>query len=110
MSANLEDPAWPQDWKRSILISIPKEDSTKECANHRTIALVSHASKVMLKILPARLPHYVNQKIPDVQVGFRKGKGTRDQIPTFVGLQRKQRKFRKSFIPVSSTKLKSLTV
>ena len=64
----------------------------------------------MLKILPARLQHYVNQKIPDVQVGFRKGKGTRDQIPTFVGLQRKQRKFRKSSIPVSSTKLKSLTV
>ena len=71
---------WPQDWKRSILIPIPKKGSTKECANHRTVALISHASKVMLKILHARLQHYANQELPDVQVGFRKVRGTREQI------------------------------
>ena len=64
---------WPQDWNRSILIPSPKKGSTKECADHRTIAFISHASKVMLKILHARLQHYVNQQLPDVQVGFRKG-------------------------------------
>ena len=66
--------------KRSILIPIPKKGSTKECANHQTIALISYASKVMLKILHARLQHYVNQELPDVQAGFRKGRGTRIQI------------------------------
>ena len=71
---------WSQDWKRSILIPVPRKGSTKECANHWTIALISHASKVMLKILPARHQHYVNQELPDVQAGFRKGRGTRDQI------------------------------
>ena len=71
---------WPQDWKRSILIPFPKKGSTKECANHWTIALISHASKVMLKILHARLQHYVNQELPDVQAGFRKRRGTRGQI------------------------------
>ena len=70
----------PQDWKRSTLIPIPKKGTTKECANHWTVALISHASKAMLKILHARLQHYVNQELPDVQAGFRKGKGTRDQI------------------------------
>ena len=70
---------WPQDWKRSILIPIPKKGSTKECANHRKIALISHANKIMLKILPARFQHYVNQELPDVQTGFRKRRGT-DQI------------------------------
>ena len=69
---------WPQDWKRSILIPIPKKGSTKECANHQTVALISHASKVMLKILHARLQHYANQEL--VQVGFRKVRGTRQQI------------------------------
>ena len=71
---------WPWDWKRSFLIPIPKKGSTKECANHRTVALISHASKVMLKILHARLQHYANQELPDVQVGFRKVRGTREQI------------------------------
>ena len=71
---------WPQDWKRSILIPIPKKGSTKECANHQTIALIFHASKVMLKILHARLQHYVNQELPDVRAGFIEGRGTRDQI------------------------------
>ena len=69
-----------QDWKRSVLNPISKRASTKECANHWTIALISHASKVMLKILHARLQHYANQELPDVQAGFRKGRGTRDQI------------------------------
>ena len=71
---------WPQDWKRSILIPIPKKGSTKERANHQTIALIFHASKVMLKILHARLQHYVDQELPDVRAGFIEGRGTRDQI------------------------------
>ena len=71
---------WPQDWKTSIFIPIPKKGNAKECSNYCTIALISHASKVMLKILQARLQHYVNCELPDVQAGFRKGRGTRDQI------------------------------
>ena len=70
----------PEDWKRSILIPIPKKGSTKECAHHRTITLISHANKEMHKILQARLQCYANQEFPDVQAGFRKGRGTRDQI------------------------------
>ena len=71
---------WPQDWKRSVFIPISKKGNAKECSNHHTIALISHASKVMLKILQARLQQYVNWELPDVQAGFRKGRGTRDQI------------------------------
>ena len=71
---------WPQDWKRSILILIPKKGSTKECANRQTIGLMSRASKVMLKNLHARLQHYVNQELPNVQAGIRKGRGIGDQI------------------------------
>ena len=71
---------WPQDWKRSVFIPIRKKGNAKECSNYHTIALISHASKVMLKILQARLQLYVNCEIPDVQTGFRKGIGTRDQI------------------------------
>ena len=71
---------WPQDWKTSVFIPIPKKGNPKECSNYRTIALISHTSKVMLKILQARLQHYVNRELQDVQAGFRKGKGTRDQI------------------------------
>ena len=70
----------PQEWKRSVFISIPKKGNAKECSNYCTIALISHASKVMLKILQARLQQYVNHELPDVQAGFRKGRGTRDQI------------------------------
>ena len=70
----------PQDWKRSIFISVPKKGNAKECSNYRTIALISHASKVMLKILQARLQKYVNCELPDVQAGFRKGRRTRDQF------------------------------
>ena len=71
---------WPQDWKRSVFIPIPKKGNAKECSNYRRIVLISHASKVMLKILQARLQQYVNRELPDVQGGFRKGRGTRDQI------------------------------
>ena len=71
---------WPQDWKRSVFILIPKKSNAKECSNYRTIALISHSSTIMLKILQARLQQYVNRKLPDVQAGFRKGRGTRDQI------------------------------
>ena len=77
---------WPQDWKKSVFIPIPKKSNDKECSNYYTIALISHASKVMLKILQARLQQYVNQELPDVQVGFRKCKGTRDQIANISGL------------------------
>ena len=71
---------WPQDWKRSVFIPTPKKGNAKECSNYRTIALISHASKVMLKILQARLQQYMNWEPPDVQARFRKGRGTRDQI------------------------------
>ena len=70
---------WPQDWKRSVFIPIPKKGNVKECSNYRTIALISHTSKVMLKIFRARLQQYMNQEIPDVQAGLRKGRRTRDQ-------------------------------
>ena len=69
---------WPQDWKRSVFILIPKKDNAKECSDYHTIALISHASKVMLKVLPARLQQYVNRELPEVEAGFRKGRGTRD--------------------------------
>ena len=71
---------WPQDWKRSVFIPIPQKGNAKECSNYCTIALTSHARKVMLKILQTRLQLYVNHEVPDVQAGFRKGRGTRDQI------------------------------
>jgi len=71
---------WPQDWKRSVSIPIPKKSNAKEFSNNHTIALISHASKVILKILKARLQQYVNRELPDVQAGFRKGRGIRDQI------------------------------
>ena len=69
---------WPQDWKRSVFIPIPKKRNVKECSNYRTIELISHASKVMLKSLQTKLQQYVNCELPDVQVGFIKGRGTRD--------------------------------
>ena len=87
---------WPQDWKRSVFIPIPKKDNAKECSNYPTIALISHASKVILKILQARLQQYVNQELPDVQTGFRKGRGTRDQIVNIHWITEKTRKFQKN--------------
>ena len=71
---------WPQDWKRSVFIPIPKKGNAKECSNYNTIAFISHASKVILKILQARLQQYMNHELTDLQAGFRKGRGTRDQI------------------------------
>ena len=71
---------WPQDWKSSVFIPVPKKGNAKECSNYRIIALISHASKIMLKILQARLQQYINQELPDVQAGFRRGRGTRNQI------------------------------
>ena len=82
---------WPQDWKRSVFIPIPEKGNAKECSNYCTIALISHASKVMLKILQARLQQYVNRELPDVQAGFRKGKGTRDQIANIRWIMEKAR-------------------
>ena len=85
MLANLETQQWPQDWKSSVFIPIPKKGNAKECSNYCTIALISHASKVMLKILQARFQQSMNRELPDVQVGFKKGKRTRDQLPTSLG-------------------------
>ena len=82
---------WPQDWKRSVFIPIPKKGNAKECSNYRTIALISHASKVMLKILQARLQQYVNCELPDVQAGFRKGRRTRDPIAKICWITEKAR-------------------
>ena len=71
---------WPQDWKRSVFIPVPKKDNAKECSNYHKTELISHVSKVMLKILQARLQQYMNRELPDIQAGFIKGRGTRDQI------------------------------
>ena len=81
---------WPQDWKKSVFISVPKKGNAKECSNYHTIALISQASKVMLKILQARLQQYMNLEISDVQAGFRKGRGTRDQITNIHSIIKKQ--------------------
>ena len=86
---------WLQDWKRSVFIPIPKKGNTKECSNYRTFALISHASKLMIKILQARLQQYVSHELPDVQAGFRKGRGTRDQIANFHWIIEKAREFQK---------------
>ena len=83
---------WPQDWKRSVFIPIPKKGNAKECSNHHTIALISPHSKVMLKILQARLQQYINRELPEVQVGFRKGRGTRDQIANIPWIIKKKSK------------------
>ena len=87
---------WPQDWKRSVFIPIPKKGKAKDCSNYRTIALISHASKVMLKILQPRLQQYLNHELPDVQVGFRKSRGARDQIANINWIIDKAREFQKS--------------
>ena len=87
---------WPQDWKRSVFSPIPKKGNAKECSNYRTIALISHASKEMLKILQARLQQYMNCELPDVQAGFRKGRRTRDQIVNIRWITEKAREFQKN--------------
>ena len=87
---------WPQDWKRSIFIPIPKNSNAKECLNYQTIVLISHASKVMLKIFQARLQQYVYHELPHLQAGFRKSKGTRDQIANICWIIEKSRGFQKN--------------
>ena len=99
----------PQDWKRSVFMLIPKKGNAKECSNYHTIALISHTSKVMLKILQARLQQYMNGELPDVQAGFRKGRGTRGQIANIRWIIEKAREFQKN-ISASLTTLKPLTV
>ena len=89
---------WPQDWKRSVFIPIPKEGNAKELSNQHTIALISHTSKVMLKILQARLQQHMNCELPDVQAGFRKGRGTRDQIANIHWIIEKAREFQKKHL------------
>ena len=86
---------WPQDWKRSVFIPIPKKGSAKECSSYCTIALISHTSKVMLKILQAKPQQYVNRELPNVQAGFRKGRGTRDQIANICWIIKTAREFQK---------------
>ena len=86
---------WTQEWKRSVFISIPKKGNAKECSNYCTIVLISHTSKVMLKILQVRLQRYVIHQLPDVQAGFRKGRGTRDQIANILWIIKKARQFHK---------------
>ena len=98
MSANLENSAGPQDWKRSGFIPIPKKGNAKECSNYHTIALISQASKTMLKILQTRLQQYMNCEIPDVQAGFRKGRGTRDQIANIHWIIKKARELQKNHL------------
>ena len=87
---------WPQDWKRSLFIPIPKKGNAKKCSNYCTIALISYASKVMLKILQTRFQHYMNHEHPDVQAGFRKGRGTRDQVADIHWIIEKAREFQKN--------------
>ena len=101
---------WPQDWKRSVVIPIPKKGNAKQCPNYHTIVLISHARKVMLKILQARLQQYVNHELPDVQAGFRKGRGTEIKLPTSAGSWKKQESSRKTSISVLLTMPKPLTV
>ena len=96
MPANLENSAVAKRLERSVFIPIPKKGNAKECSNYHTIALISHASKVMLKILQARLQQYMNHELPDFQAGFRKGRGTRDQIATVCSIIEKAREFQKN--------------
>ena len=101
---------WSQDWKRSVFIPVPKKGNTKECSNYCTTALISHARKVMLKILQPRLQEYMNCEIPDVQAGFRKGRGTRIKLPTSAGSWKKQESSRKTSTSALLTMPKPLTV
>ena len=101
---------WPQDLKRSVFIPIPKKGNAKECANYYSVVLVSHASKVMLKSLQARLQQYMNCELPEVQAELRKGRGTRGQIATFVGSSKKQKTSRKTSTFALLTTSKPLAV
>ena len=93
LSVNAINDVWGQDWKSSFFIPIPKKGNAKDCSNYCTVVLISHASKVMLKILQARLQQYVNCELPDVQAGFRKSRGARDQIANIRWIIKKAREF-----------------
>ena len=101
---------WPQDWKRSVFIPIPKKVNAKECSNYSANALISHANKVMVKILQPRLKQYMNWELPDVQAGFRKVRGTRDQIASVCWIIEKAREFQKSIHFCFTDYAKALTV
>ena len=101
---------WPQDWKRSVFIPIPKKDNAKECSKNCTTALISDTSKVTIKILQARLQQYMSHELPDVQAGFRKGRGTRDQIFYVCWIIEKAREFQKTSTSALMTMPKTLTV
>ena len=110
MSANLENSQWSQDWKRSLFILIPKKGNAKECSSYRTIALISHASKVMLKILQARFQHYVNCELPDVEMVLEKSEEPKIKLPTSAGSSKKQESSRKTSISALLTMPKPLIV
>ena len=110
MPANLENSAMATGLEKVIFIPIPKKGNAKECSNYRTIALISRASNVMLKILQAKLQQYVNRELPDVQAGFRKGRGTRDQIANIRWITKKAREFQKNIYFCFMTTSKPLTV
>ena len=101
---------WPQDWKRSVFTPVTKTGNAKECSNYLTVVLISHTSKVMLKILQGRLQQYVNCELPDVQAGFRKCRGTRDQIANIHWIIEKAREFQKTSISALLTIPKLLTM
>ena len=101
---------WPQDWKMSVVIPVPKKGNAKECSNYHTIALISHARKVMLKILQAKLQQYMNCELPEIQAIFRKVRGTRDQIANICWIMEKARKFQKNIYSALLTVPVSLTV
>ena len=110
MSANVENSAVAIGLEKSVFIPIPKKGNAKECSNYHIIALISHTSKVVLKILQARLQQYMNHELPDVQAGFRKGRGTGDQIASIHWIIKKAREFQKTSISALLTMSKPLTV
>ena len=110
MTGNLENSAVATGPEKPVFIPTSKKGNAKDCSNYHTIALTSHASKVMLKILQARLQQYVNHELPNVQAGFRKGRGTRDQLPTYTGSSKKRESSRKTSISALLTMPKPLTV
>ena len=110
MPANLATQQWPQDWKRSVFIPIPKKGNAKECSNDHTIVLIAHATKVMFKILQARFQQYVNHELPDVQPRFKKAQEPQIKLPTSAGSSKKQESSRKTSISALLTVSKPLTV
>ena len=110
MPANVENPAVATELKKSVFIPIPKKGNAKECSNYCTIALISHTSRVMLKILQSRLQQYVNHELPDVQAGFRKGREARDQIANIRWIMEKAREFQKNIYSAVLTMPKPLAL